>query len=602
MPDWKLVQEIYAAALPLSEAERQNFLDERCSGDDVLRDEINALLSANDRTGRFLQDTVIDDSIAALAVEDIDQPSTPASDLIGKEVGGRYQIVSSLRSGGFGDVYKAVDSKLHSRFVVIKILQRHLLSDDPVRQDWIVRKFKQEIEALAKIKDPGVVEIFDADVLPDGRPYIVMEFIEGSDLREFMKTQSVFEQGIEFLQVAEIVKQVSRTLTASHEAGIIHRDLKPENIMVCQRADGDLQIKVIDFGIARIKDSLIASSTTTGHHVAGTWPYMAPEQLLGKKADARSDIYSLGVITYELVTGRHPFAAKNQFQIKFLQESGVRVKPCDLNPDLPETAQDAILKALEYQPGDRYQRVRDFGEDLAKAAVSPAESGLSDPRPASPVRPRQRPIRRMWIYLLCTLLFAGLGLVAAWKFYPRFERSFDFWLQVKMPKGDGTFDEFESTGEEAFKGGSKVYFSIQPAQTGHLYLINEGSGENNTRQWTALFPNPTNNGGSSQIAAGKTHAITGMELDKVPGDEVIHIVWSKEIVPELESLFQYEFNDDDRGIFANAEQVDALVKFFREHPELSSGRTIANGAQPRINITGQTDLIVSSVTIKHRNY
>lgn len=551
---------------------------------------------SDDSKDSFLQAPVVEKCLAALAVggEDagkVPPPSPPASDLIGEEIAGRYRIVSSLRPGGFGEVYKAIDTKLHSRFVVIKILQRHLLSDDPARRDWIVRKFKQEIEALAKIKDPGVVGIFDTDIL-DGRPYIVMEFIEGMDLREFIKTQSAFEQGIGLSQVAEIVKQVSRTLTASHDAGIVHRDLKPENIMVRQSADGDLQVKVIDFGIAKIRNSLIASSTTSGH-VAGTWPYMAPEQLLGKKADARSDIYSLGVITYELVTGRLPFAAKNHFQIKLLQESGVRVKPCDLNPDLSAAAQDVILKALEYNPADRYQRVRDFGEDLAKALVT-------DPQPLS--TPARASRRGVLVYLLCALLLASLGVVAAWKFYPRAERSFVFWLQVKMPKVDGTFDEFESTGEEAFKGGSKVYFGIQPAQTGHLYLINEGSGENNTRQWTALFPNPANNGGSSQLAANKTQAITGMELDKNPGNEIIHIVWSREIMPELEALFQEEFNDDDRGVFANAEQVRALVKFFREHPELSGGRTITNGAQPRITFTGHSDLIVSSVTIKHRNY
>ncbi|HEY0728817.1 MAG TPA: serine/threonine-protein kinase, partial [Pyrinomonadaceae bacterium] len=232
---------------------------------------------SDDGNDSFLQAPVAEKCLAALAAEGgaedagkVPPPLPPASDLIGREIGGRYRIVSSLRPGGFGEVYKAIDTKLHSRFVVIKILQRHLLSDDPARRDWIVRKFKQEIEALAKIKHPGVVGIFDTDIL-DGRPYIVMEFIEGMDLREFIKTQCAFEQGIGLSQVAEIVKQVGRTLTASHDSGIIHRDLKPENIMVRQSADGDLQVKVIDFGIAKIRNSLIASSTTSGH-VAGTWP------------------------------------------------------------------------------------------------------------------------------------------------------------------------------------------------------------------------------------------------------------------------------------------------------------------------------------------
>lgn len=619
MPDWNLVQEIYAAALPLPQARRQTFVEEQCSGDEALRDEINSLLIADDRMGRFLQDTVIDDCIAALAAEDANRSAAspapiPASDLVGKEIAGRYGIVGSLRSGGFGEVYKAVDKKLHSRLVVIKVLQRHLVSEDVARREWTVRKFRQEIESLAKIKDAGVVGIFDADVLPDERPYIVMEFIEGGDLREFVKQQSVFEPGLELSRVAEIVRQVSRTLNASHDAGIIHRDLKPENIMVRQSAGGDLQVKVIDFGIAKVKDSLIASSTTSGHFIAGTWPYMAPEQLLGKKVDARSDIYSLGVITYELVTGRHPFAARNQFQLRFLHESGVKVKPGDLNPELPAPAQAVILKALEYQPGVRYQRVRDFGEDLAKALAG-IEPGIPDPQPsldrvssaAASAQSERRVSRRYWFYALCALLLVAIGIAGVWSFNKpptneAPEQSLAFWLQVKMPKGNGTFDEFESTGEEAFKGGSKVYFSVAPAQPGYLYLINEGSGENNTRQWTAVFPNPVDNGGSSRLSANKTQAITGMELDKNPGDEIIHLVWAKDSVPELEALFQAESKDDDRGLFAKSEQVVVLSKFFREHPELSADRTISNGKEPRINIKGRKDLIVSSVIIKHRNY
>jgi serine/threonine protein kinase len=654
---WQRMEEIYHAALPLTVPERHAFVLQHCAGDEALQEEVNSLLVSDDLVADFLQESVVELGIAVLADESlldteiVSQPTQPDSvNLVEGKVAGRYEIVKRIGGGGFGDVYKAVDTKIMSRPVIIKVLRNDLL--EGAKRDWIVTKFKQEIEALAKIDDPGVVRILDADTLPDGRPYIVMEFVEGADLRHFMKEaqqEHVTEQGLPFHDVAEIVKQVGRTLTAAHEAEIFHRDLKPENIMLRRNRSGDLQVKIIDFGIAKVRNSLIAPSTATGLFVAGTWQYMGPEQLLGKKVDSACDIYALGVIAFEMVTGRYPFPAKDPAKLKELQEAGIKVKPCDLNSDLPVVAQESILKALEYYPAERHKRARDFGDELALALTSaeelvrpipPArvdlegktlenisESERNESEKPSIVQLQPSPVstswpssRRRWIYVSAAVLLAGLIGVALWRTFrtPRQntqttsqlgatpsagpDRTLTFWLHVKMPKGDGTFEGFDSTGEESFKVGSKIYFGVLPVQDGYLYIVNEGMGENGTKKWTAVFPNPKDNNSSARLATNRQQEITGMTLDNNPGDEVVHLVWAVDPVKELEPLFQFEFKDKDEGVFGDPTQQNTLREFFQRNQKTPEDKILDNGAQPRVTIRGRGDLLIDSLTIKHRRY
>jgi class 3 adenylate cyclase len=195
-----------------------------------------------------------------------------------------------------------------------------------------------------------------------------MQFVEGANLRE-----QITESGMEFNTVADIMTQVCRTLANAHEQGVIHRDLKPENIMVRQNASGDLIVKVIDFGIAKVKNSVIAPSTQTGL-VAGTERYMSPEHLLGKKVDHTSDIYALGIIAYEMLTGRVPFNPETRYQLHELQREGVKAMPADLRPGLSKAAQNVLLRALSYEPSDRYQSARTFAHELAQALINETES------------------------------------------------------------------------------------------------------------------------------------------------------------------------------------------------------------------------------------
>ena len=271
---------------------------------------------------------------------------------------GRYLIERELGRGGISVVYLAHDQQLLSKPVVIKVLLEQ--SEDLDLDGWSRQKFEQEIEALARIDHPGVVGVFDAGKLPNGKPYFVMQFVEGVTLRSVISAQ-----GMDLARVERIIRQISHALGAAHEKGVIHRDLKPANIMLQRLGEKEEYVKLIDFGIATVKDSHVRPSGETSR-VAGTILYMAPEQLMGKPSLA-SDIYALGVITYEMITGRQPFNPDSPFELLELQRAGVKVKPTMLRPDLPSKAQEVILKALSFHPDNRYASAQEFGESLARA-------------------------------------------------------------------------------------------------------------------------------------------------------------------------------------------------------------------------------------------
>ena len=272
---------------------------------------------------------------------------------MGQTLCGRYQITREIGSGGFGTVYLAKDEKLVSKPVVVKVLN-HLAADS-----WAVRKFHQEMEALARIDHPGVVAVLDQGETPDGEPLLVMQFIDGITLRRM-----ITPGGMDLRRAATIIRQVGSALGAAHEKGVFHRDLKPENIMV-QAVDAEPHVKLIDFGIAGIKDSLY-SQEEQSTRIAGTYRYMPPEQLEGKVCQ-QSDVYAFGAIAFEMLTGQP--GVKSPMELIAMKNEGLKVKPRDLRPEIPPMAQNVILKALSYEVGERYASAREMGDLLADALV-----------------------------------------------------------------------------------------------------------------------------------------------------------------------------------------------------------------------------------------
>ncbi len=281
--------------------------------------------------------------------------------LVGSLVDGRYLIQEELGAGGMGAVYIARDLKVHGRNVVIKVLL-----EESFQHEYVVKKFRQEAEALSRVEHPNVVKILDFGEMANNQPYLVLQYIEGVNLRAALGSD-----GIELGRAAQIVKQVAYALSAAHAKGILHRDLKPENIMLQPLADGEEQVIVIDFGIAKVEDSVIAPKTMIGT-AAGTIAYMSPEQLSAGELTPASDTYALAVIAYELVTGRKPFNPKSPFQLLEMQRTGVEVMPRDLRPELPEETEREILKALLFNAGERHARTRDFGGEFCRTLTGVA--------------------------------------------------------------------------------------------------------------------------------------------------------------------------------------------------------------------------------------
>ncbi len=280
---------------------------------------------------------------------------------------GRYQILKELGRGGMGIVFHAYDKQLKEQ-VAIKILSP-LLGNDPDA----LERLKREVSAARRITHTNIIRIHDITEI-NGLHYISMEYFNGSSLKEHMKRSGMLSQ----MQAFNIAAQVCDGLQAAHREGVIHRDLKPQNIIL----DATNRVKIIDFGLARTTQ--MEGLTATGL-IMGTPEYMAPEQVSGKKVDERADIYSLGIILYELFTGRVPFTGDSAIAVGFMQLKEEPAPPSQFNPNLSPQIEKVILRALQKDPFQRYHSIQELKQDLEKAVVQPVGEQI----PSLPIKTPQ---------------------------------------------------------------------------------------------------------------------------------------------------------------------------------------------------------------------
>ncbi|MBI3903232.1 MAG: serine/threonine protein kinase [Nitrosomonadales bacterium] len=261
---------------------------------------------------------------------------------------GRYEIISELGQGAMGVVYKARDP-LIDRILAIKTISLNLALDE--REEYEAR-FYQEAKAAGRLSHPNIVTVYDLGKTEEVA-YIAMEFLQGRELRDILDDG----QQLSVDQVLDIVAQVGQGLAYAHEHGIVHRDVKPSNIMVTR----DGHVKITDFGIARMASSSVRTQTGM---ILGSPKYMSPEQVMGKKIDQRSDIFSLGVMLYEMLTSQPPFAGENINAIMFQTVNAVPPPPSSLNPVVPDMLNFIIAKALAKNVDERYQHATEFVRDV----------------------------------------------------------------------------------------------------------------------------------------------------------------------------------------------------------------------------------------------
>ena len=303
-------------------------------------------------------------------------------------VGGRYELEELVGAGGMSSVYKARD-RLLERYVALKILHPHYSSDGEY-----VERFRREARAVAQLAHPNIVTVIDRGE-DSGRQFIVFELVEGESLKDVVERTGP----LPVEQAVEIALEIASALAFAHEHGIVHRDVKPQNVIL----NGDGRAKVTDFGIARSID--VDGVTQTGT-VLGTSNYIAPEQASGTQVSPATDVYSLGIVLYELLTGSVPFEGDNFVQIAMRHVNETPPDVRERRPEVPPRLAAAVARALEKDPRERFRSMAEFGAELAASLAdgTGANAVDADATMIVPARAVRRPARRRWWPLVVALL------------------------------------------------------------------------------------------------------------------------------------------------------------------------------------------------------
>ena len=270
----------------------------------------------------------------------------------GQLIDERYKIIKSIGEGGMANVYLAYDTILE-REVAVKILRGDLAEDEK-----FVRRFQREANSASSLKHPNIVEVYDVGE-DNGKYFIVMEYINGKTLKSLIKKRGV----LTVEEVVDIMLQLTSAVSCAHDSYIIHRDIKPQNVMILE----DGRVKITDFGIAM---ALNSNELTQTNSVMGSVHYLPPEQANGSGSTIKSDIYSLGILMFELLTGKLPFKGENAVEIAIKQMREPIPSVCEISPDIPQIVENVILKACAKNPKNRYDSAREMYEDL-KTCLDP---------------------------------------------------------------------------------------------------------------------------------------------------------------------------------------------------------------------------------------
>ncbi len=489
--EWVRVREILHRALELRPELRAAWLDEACGGSPGIRGEVESLLAASDRSA-FL-----------------DHPAmAPASGLLPGRRISHYEVVEKIGEGGMGAVYKAIDTRL-DRPVALKVLARG-------QGTWShERRFAREAKAASALNHPNIVTIYEFDT-HEGLDFLSMEYVQGTTLHQLLEQRT-----LPLDTLLGYARQAAGAVARAHQAGIVHRDLKPGNIMVT--TDGI--VKVLDFGLAKRQSAeseqdATQTALTMAGTVVGTPAYMSPEQANSEQEDWRTDIFSFGVILYEIACGRRPFEGRNTHSIMHQIVHAEAPAPSQVNPSVPPGLAALIGKCLAKDRAARPQSMDQVADALGALAQAPPA-----PKPRSMTR-------RIWVAGGAVAAAAAAGL---W-FSRTPARAIVYGLEAQQYRdGEPAGSVYAASAADTFEGGWRFRLRVRPAQSGFLYLINEGPGDTGKSRYWVLFPA----GASAPALEANRETTTGWyAFDSNPGVEKLWIVWSEHALAPVEETLR----------------------------------------------------------------
>jgi serine/threonine protein kinase len=608
---WQQISGIFKSALALEPEERAAYVAAECGADDSLRRDVELLIESHNQADK--DDFINSPAVAAVAplliLEDSAEVSKDRLDN-GQQLS-HYCIIKKLGAGGMGEVYLAEDTRL-DRTVALKILPADVASDKRRMQ-----RFKQEAKLASSLNQPNILTIFEFGDT-ESLHFIASEYVDGATLRERLNSMS-----IKLPEIIDISAQVVAALDAAHEAKIVHRDIKPENIMV-RRRDG--VVKVLDFGLAKLTEKSSGQSVgrsdsqvntellmrTRPGTVMGTITYMSPEQAQGSHIDERTDLWSTGVVIYEMVAGCVPFAGVTSSHtiVEILEKEPAPLASPGA-PKVPPELQRIVSKALAKNPDERYQTAKDMLIDLRnlkkrleldaeiersaspESAITPATTGesmlgrtdsIERGRSKAEESESEQRHRGRLVPAIALMVFLGVGLIIALS-WSRFrgsnatgpapatvavpERQLSYWMTVQKYRNGRPFEgPFRLAGEINFEKDYKVKLNVSSPQSGYLYILNEGppAGDGSS-PFVILFPSTTSNAGLSHLAENQRVEIpeqSWFQFDAEKGTEKLWLIFSTNAVPELEAVKQFA-NPNDKGLVRDAGLSARVQEFLKAH-------------------------------------
>jgi serine/threonine protein kinase len=585
---WQQVSRIFKSAIELEGEAREAYLAKECAHDDSMRDEVSRLISSHEKasadsfigTPPYAQSNSSDSESRRLA--------------LGQRLG-RYQIIKHLGTGGMGEVYLATDSSL-DRLVALKILSGDLAHDKRRMQ-----RFQQEARMVSALNQPNILTIFEFGEI-ESLHFLASEYVDGKTLRQYLGGKR-----LQLSEVLDISLQICAALEAAHEARIVHRDIKPENVMIRNR---DHIVKVLDFGLAKgtqvasvthATDSEVATQfKTAAGTILGTVNYMSPEQAQGQPVDERTDLWSTGVVIYEMVTGQVPFKGRtSSHTIVQILENEPAPLTQGAHSTVPDELQRIVSKTLTKHPDERYQSAKDLLIDLRKLrkqldvetelkrSIAPlftekTSRTTSTIAAASTIEasPSRQKVKIVKLGILCgvvSLLVAGLWALNHRRLTPRpsntltspttTELALTYSVTVQKYRENKPFEPpFQLAKEMLFESDYQIRLNISSQQSGFLYVLNEGPHDKEQpADFVVLFPSPTSNGGSALVSESQPIQIpekSWIKFDKEKGTERVWLVFAPNAVPELEPIRSYA-SAKTRGLITDAGLRDNVQQFFR---------------------------------------